>query len=143
MAQTALELIYNWRVVEKEGIIVGDDAHKISAANKIRLLLSLIKVPYVIPPGLKNLTAHVAKDPMDGPEIITEIRNAIIHSREVTRKKLDTISPLAKHEALQLCIWYIELAMLNILDYHGEYHNRCSGEMVGLKGIQKVPWATN
>lgn len=51
LAQTALELIYNWFVVENKGIIVGADATNISASNKIRLLLNQLNVNFEVPPS--------------------------------------------------------------------------------------------
>jgi hypothetical protein len=139
MAQTALELIYNWLLIEKEKIIVGKDAETISAANKIRLLLSRMKIPYEAPVGLNNLHAYIKKnttksEPLDAPEIVVQIRNAIVHSQIEKRRKLSVIPVVVKVEALRLCLWYIELSLLNILHYTGKYNNRCDGIM------QDVPW---
>ncbi|MGZ4097448.1 MAG: hypothetical protein ACXVNM_01130, partial [Bacteroidia bacterium] len=40
MAQTDLELIYNWLLVETNELLIGKDASNIAASNKIRLLLA-------------------------------------------------------------------------------------------------------
>ncbi len=142
MAQTALELIYNWLLIEKEGILVGKDAENINAANKIRLLLSRINIPYDVPITLKNLHTYFtkSKDAVDAPEIIVQIRNAIVHSQMERRKALSAIPDRAKYEALQLCLWYIELSLLNIFGYTGDYFNRSLGAKFSEGGKQTVPW---
>ena len=67
---------------------------------------------------------------IDAPEAVVQIRNAIVHSQEEKRAKLNKIENMAKYEALQVCIWYIEVALLKILDYKGDYTNRCSEQIV-------------
>lgn len=142
MAQTALELIYNWWIIEQKKMILGKDSENISASNKIRLLLSQLNINYEIPPGFTHLqnfldtTDNVA----DAPEAAVYIRNAIVHSQEEKRKKLSQIHYRAKYEALQLYIWYIEMALLRILDYNGQYYNRCSIEMYSRQTEEFVPW---
>lgn len=139
LAQTNLELLYNWLVIEKLGMLEGKDSAGIAAANKIRLLLSTIKVPKQIPKDFTSLLG--AEKAKDGPEIITIIRNAIVHSQEEKRRKLKAMSPDVKIEALYLSLWYVELSLLFILDYKGVYINRCkkAPSVVAAGGI--VPWA--
>lgn len=142
LAQTALELVYNWWIVENKKMILGKDSENISASNKIRLLISQLNVPSNIPTAFielqkfKDTTDNVA----DAPDSIVYIRNAIVHSQEEKRKKLSSIHYKAKYEALQVYIWYIELTLLCILDYNGEYFNRCSKEVYAIKAEQHVPW---
>jgi hypothetical protein len=138
MAQTALELIYNWLLIEKKKIIIGKDSENLSAANKIRLLLLQLNASYDVPVSYENLKAYTLqnKDIIDGPDVITNIRNAIVHSQEEKRKKLSKINDSVRHEALGLSIWYVELSLLYILNYQGKYHNRCSNEEE-----QNIPWA--
>ena len=142
LAQTALELVYNWWIVENKKMILGKDSENISASNKIRLLISQLNIPSNIPVGFtelqkfKDTTDNVA----DAPDSIVYIRNAIVHSQEEKRKKLSAIHYKAKYEALQVYIWYIELTLLCILDYNGDYFNRCSKEIYAIKAEQQVPW---
>lgn len=140
-AQTALELIYNWWIVENKKMMLGKDSDNISAANKIRLILSQINLPGSIPSTLTELQKFKkSRNAIDAPDAIVEIRNAIVHSRESNRRKLSEIDADAIGEALQVYIWYIELSLLCILEYNDRYFNRCSGELYEAKGIQKVPW---
>jgi len=142
LAQTALELVYNWWIVENKKMILGKDSENISASNKIRLLISQLNVPSSIPAAFAELQKFKdsTDNVIDAPDSIVYIRNAIVHSQEEKRKKLSAIHYKAKYEALQVYIWYIELSLLCILDYNGEYFNRCSKEIYAIKAEQQVPW---
>lgn len=144
MAQTALELLYNWFVVERKKLILGKDSENISAANKIRLLLSQLNILFTVPASFTKLNEFVDsnKDILDAPDAVVQIRNAIVHSQEEKRKKLSAIHYKAKYEALQLCIWYIEMALLRILDFDEKYYNRCSSEIFKNKAEEYVPWSS-
>jgi len=126
LAQTALELIYNWFIVEKKGILLGSDASGISASNKIRILLNQLNADFQVPTTLQNLTNYINSltEQIDGPESFVRIRNAIVHANEDKRRMLANVPLLARYEALQLGLWYIELAMLKILEFKGMYQNR-------------------
>lgn len=140
MAQTALELLYNWYVIEDKKMLIGKDSENINAANKIRLLLSQINLNYSIPKKFTSLNRFLkAEKLIDAPEAVVQIRNAIVHSQEEKRTKLNKIENMAKYEALQVCIWYIEVALLKILDYKGNYTNRCSEEIVNSAKREKLP----
>jgi hypothetical protein len=138
LAQTALELIYNWLLVEQKKLIQGKDSDSISASNKIRLLISQLHIDQSIPVDLMALSA--IENAGDGPEIFVTIRNALVHGQEKKRAELIKISLTAKYQALQLALWYIELSLLYILGYTGNYHNRTSKEKWKDTG-QPLPWA--
>ena len=142
LAQTALELVYNWWIVEHKKMILGKDSENISASNKIRLLLSQLNISGSIPTAFTNLKnfKDTTDNVDDAPDAIVYIRNAIVHSQEEKRKKLSTIHYQAKYEALQVYIWYIEMALLCILNYNGNYFNRCSKEVYAIKAEEQVPW---
>lgn len=140
LSQTALELIYNWLLVEKRRILVGGDALKIEAANKIRLILSELNVDAKLPPIYDELT-NINKDDSkllnDGPKAFVFIRNALVHGNEEKRRELRSIPHKAFFEAAQLACWYIELCILYILGYSGKYSRRGP-----LRSIceEVVPW---
>lgn len=142
LTQTALELLYNWLVIENKGLIVGKDTESISAANKIRLVLNTINVSYKVPDSLSNLTKLVSenKDIVDGPDSFVLIRNAIVHSQENKRKRLMEISVKAKHEALTLGLWYLELALLYSFKFEGRYRSRVSASKWAGSDEENVPW---
>ncbi|WP_461791467.1 hypothetical protein [Pedobacter sp.] len=91
-AQTGLELVYNWFLIEQKKLIIGSDASSLSASNKIRLLLSQLSIPREIPIELKNLKN--LPDTEDGPEVFTLIRNALVHGQEKKRRDLRDIGYL-------------------------------------------------
>lgn len=137
LIQTALELIYNWLIVERQKVIVGNDAEGLSAANKIRMIIFQLKISAEIPTAFKALAG--LPNVTDGPEAFTKIRNALVHGQETKRTELRKIDLKAKYQALQLGIWYVELALLFILDYKGNYRNRTDGNLWRNTGIL-VPW---
>lgn len=142
MSQIALELIYNWLIIEKKRLLIGKDAENISATNKIRLLLGQVKLNTEIPHALKDLIKFVNdnNELVDGVDAFVQIRNAIIHSQEEKRKKLTNIRYRVKYEAQQLSIHYIEYAILSILKYKGRYYNRCSGKLYGTEGEENIQY---
>jgi hypothetical protein len=142
MAQTALELLYNWFIIENKKLIIGKDSENINASNKIRLLLSQLNINYLVPPKFSHLQQFIDDNIqiIDAPDAVVQIRNAIVHSQEEKRKKLSEIHYLAKHQALQLCIWYVEMSLLAILSYNGKYSNRCSIESYSSNTVEDVPW---
>ncbi len=142
MAQTALELLYNWWIIENKKLIVGKDSENINASNKIRLLLSQLNISHSVSKSFTYLQSFIneSKDIIDAPDAVVQIRNAIVHSQEEKRKKLSAIHYRAKYEALQLCLWYIEMSLLCILDFDDKYFNRCSKELYASKAEEYVPW---
>lgn len=142
MAQNALELIYNWWIVEEKKMIGGKDADNISASNKIRLILSQMNVETGVPKDLAELGAlRIEEENRDGPGRIVQLRNAIVHSQKKKRVEYNAITPDAKHQGLRLSLYYIELALLKILAYNGTFVNRTKKTMLERKS-ELVPWVS-
>lgn len=131
MTQTALELIYNWLIIERKKLLIGKDGENISASNKIRLLLSQFSTDTSLSASNKNIKKFLDshQDIHDEIDLFVQIRNAIIHSQEDKRKKLSNIPHLVQYEVQQLGLWYIEVSLLNILKYKGKYKPRLSGKL--------------
>lgn len=144
MSQTAMELLYNWLIVENRKMLIGRDAENISASGKIRLLLSQLNIQTEIPDSLKYLKKWVSTDQgiKDAPDAIVQVRNAIVHSQLEQRTKLATMGKQEMNEALQLCLWYIELSLLYIIGYDDIYCNRCFKWADKDTDKQLVPWST-
>jgi hypothetical protein len=142
MAQVALELIYNWLIIEKKRLLIGKDGENISAANKIRLLLGQINLKTDIPNAFNSLKSFVNdnNELVDGVDAFTQIRNALIHSQEEKRKKLTNINSKIKYETQQLSLQYIEYSLLSILNYKGKYYNRCSGKYNADEGEEYIQY---
>lgn len=134
--QTGLELVYNWFLIEQKKLILGSDASNIAASNKIRLLLSQLSIPREIPVESENLMKLA--DMEDGAEVFTVIRNALVHGQEKKRRDLRDIGSMERFEALELGLWYLELSLLHILGYKGNYKNRIKRGWFGLG--EPLPW---
>lgn len=142
--QTALELMYNWFVVEKNQLIRGRDCENLSAANKVRLLLSQVNGMNNDNINLENLKQFVRDNNSIHDEIdaFVEIRNAIVHSQKEKRLKLENISTIVKYEALEFGIWCLEISLLNILKFKGVFYNRCSRKLWAGEGEERSPLAS-
>lgn len=135
--QAALELLYNWLVVEQRQLIMGNDASGIAASNKIRLLLSQFNVSTGVPVSLTSL--HQFAEKGDGAEIIVWIRNCLVHGNKPKREDLVKVDLKVRNEALQLGLWWVELALLYILGYNEKYASRTRENKWRGEG-DYVPW---
>ena len=140
-AQIALELLC-WVMLREEQTILSEDGmEKLTAADRIRLLLSWSGIPLTIPSTLKKLTsAFAGVSGADGPSAVTEIRNRIVHPTKKNLAKLEEYDRLARFEAWQLTQWYVEMVMLKLFGYHGRYSNRLDFKF-GAGAYEKVPWS--
>lgn len=143
IGQATLELIYNWWLIEEQEFIKGPDVQNISAANKIRMILSNLSTEYEVPQKFTHLQDLINNDNniSDGPDVIVHIRNAIVHSQKRKREKISSFHHLVKYEVTHLLTWYIELAILKLLTYNQLYRNRCSLQKSLPNTVESVPWA--
>jgi hypothetical protein len=76
-----------------------------------------------------------ADGPADGPRLFTEIRNEIIHptKNRLSRDHDELV------DAWRLSLWYIELVLLRVLRYEGQYASRLL-ERRWEGDIEPVPW---
>lgn len=80
LQQAALERLAWVFLVEDKRNLSADGFHKLSAADKIRQLLSHLGISLGIPNRLTNLIQLANRQNwVDGPQAITEMRNAIVH----------------------------------------------------------------
>ena len=99
-SQIPLEMLASTIFVDEDSILDEDDFDKLTAWNKLQLLLHECGIPSEVPSVLGTLL-KVAKDdgkpkgekkadlkPRSGPKIATEIRNTIIHPSKKNREKL-------------------------------------------------------
>lgn len=108
-----------------------------SAARRIRAVLEDTGLNTVIPKCCKELRmVRKAKGLCDGPEILSEIRNDLVHAKMRTNVCLE-----AYLEARDLGQWYVELLLLRLFGYKGLYANRLAYEYEGRLEPEIVPWA--
>jgi hypothetical protein len=141
ISQTALELLFNWMIVEDKGIIKGSGAYGLDASNKVRLLLSTMNISTDIPREMNVLTKYTkGRATKDGPEILVELRNWLVHDKQKSRNEFKKIDPFIYIDASRLSIWYVELALLKMLGFNGKYVNRCKLSSES-GGIEFIPWS--
>lgn len=135
-----LELVTYWHLVTRQGLSAGA-FDKLPSADALRLFISSLGVPLDIPDaleGLHELAASKPKERWDGPQCVTAFRNGVVHppvrgNRDyLNDKKLQGEAALLGH-------WYLDLAVLRLLDYDGGYRSRIATK----PGAVLVPWASN
>lgn len=140
ISQSALEMFYNWLMVEKNKIIRGKT--NLSAANKIRLLLYRIGLNNEVPDKFSNLKKFLVNNKNnneeDAVDAVVLYRNAIVHGDYEKRVKLQSFTSAFKGEAKHLSIWYLELCILYVLGYNGRYNNRTTAKYIS--DSEEVPW---
>ena len=107
--------------------------------DKIRWLLSELGIAADIPPEAKDLQVYLnvrkryIPKPFDGPRAITYFRNSIVHptpeklTRSLGRATEKVPSEKAMRYAIILGRMYMELAILAVLKYEGNYTNPFNG----------------
>lgn len=143
IGQVALELIFNWWVVEKKNFSGEGLSAKIRTERKIRAILKLLTIDPVIPSHFSSLTNYKEGygNLKDSCDTIVQVRNDLVHSDKSRSARL---SGYGHHqvikEAWQLNLFYIELALLRILGYNGNFYNRL-GSTENPDGFEQiVPW---
>ncbi len=146
--QAALELVFNWLVIEQLRMLEDDERTKLTAANKIRILIHLCNVKREVPanyPNFKKFCEQIkSKDTKeaDAPEGFVAIRNALVHSQKNKLATVSTLSMQTKLEAVQVGLWYLELGTLRLLKYKGLYNNRANEQNWTVYEVL-VPWMTD
>jgi hypothetical protein len=112
----------------------------LTAAQSTRHLLEWAGVATTIPESFPTLPARrEVEGPTDGPWFISEVRNRLVHPP----KRLDDPEwpdDIQLRAAWQLGTWYLEMALLRVFGYQGEYQTRLKlGRYVG--HLEPVPWA--
>ncbi len=134
-SQAALELL-SWTYCVLDRKMVSESAFRgrgLSASDKIRILVSSLGLPLHIPQNLTRLHSKPGKKWADSMDVITDIRNRLVHPGG-ERDFPDG----AYFEAWKLSMWYLELILLRLCQYSGRYSNRLSQRWVG--EVEPVPW---
>jgi hypothetical protein len=137
LGQNALELIAWVRFVEELQTRAAQDFNSLRASNRLRELIQWVAISPAIPAQLSTLSQEVQnRGWTDGPHAITEMRNSLIHPRR--RQALTTTPIRARIELQELVLWYVELALLRLIGFHGSYANRLGSKTMGV--VDPVPW---
>ena len=141
-AWTALETL-GWSVlVVQEGWLTADGHpdrgrggyEKLTAAERLRLLLKWAGLPNEVPGSLQKLRAKANdNDQWNSANVIAWTRNRVVHP-----DKHDQLTDGLSAEAWLLAMWFTELMILKVLGYDGYFRNRLSDE-----AVERVPWANS
>jgi hypothetical protein len=140
---SGLELLA-WAVLQRRQWLTKDGLGRLPAAGRVRLLLQWACIPVELPTQLGALAARrgrLGQPDMAGPELIFDVRNSLVHPPKQIEEP-EWPDPTELFEAWQLATWYLELAVVRLLGYQGEYRSR-----LRLEGwtydTKPVPWSTS
>jgi len=151
-SQITLELLA-YQICQEQQQLVSRQAfeERLSASDRIRISLLWAGIPVTIPPAMKELSACLKEvtetnsEPLDGPFIITYIRNVTVHGNAKRRQALSALHPYILGQAWQLSQSYVELLILRLLGYSGSYSPRFEADFRGgdprWERTAPVPWA--
>jgi hypothetical protein len=138
---SGLELLA-WAILGREDWLVDAGARRrLGTAANVRLLLNWASIPTAIPASLPTLERRLrasGKPEWGGPEVLFDIRNAMVHPPKRLAEPEWPDGDLL-FEAWQLGTWYLELALLRILGYEGPYWSRVRLGRPGTD-VEPVPW---
>ena len=143
VACSGLELL-GWAVLQRQQWLTRDGLGRLPAAGRVRLLLQWAGIPVELPSQFGALVARrgrLGQPDFAGPEVLFDVRNNLVHPpRRIEEPEWPGHSELL--EAWQLATWYLELAVIRLLGYEGEYASRLRlGGWIG--DTELVPWSTS
>lgn len=119
--QAALELIA-WLLIGEQREILGTAGfEQLPAADKLRLLSSLLRIPVLLPNWTPHLTKYCSDQNRkwnDTPRAATELRNSIVHPKN--RCTFYRAPERVRSEAKQLITWYLSLVRLRLFGFEGD-----------------------
>jgi hypothetical protein len=141
VACSGLELLA-WAVLQRHQWLTRDGLGRLPASARVRLLLQWAGIPVELPTQFGALAARrsrLGQADAAGPELIFDVRNNLVHPpRRIEAPEWPGHSELL--EAWQLVTWSLELAVLRLLGYQGDYVSR-----LRLGGwdfdTETVPWS--
>jgi hypothetical protein len=141
LAQVALDLLAWVDLVEAHGFYSRTAFDRMRAKGRMHALLGRMGVPIEVPDHMAELGAFCdASGFGNGPEVITWLRNSLVHSSDKKRGEMKSLEGMVWYQCSQLALQYLELALLWICGYRGNYARRA---FKGSKGEDEVlvPWA--
>lgn len=133
--QTALEMLSYVVLVEDESLLSQSEYDSRPANQNIRAFLKKCSIDNKIPES-----AHLPEDIIDffddGVDLLTYYRNSVVHPSK--RKRNIHLGFEDMWNTILLGVNYIELSILYIINYRGEYTNRFKDYCFG--DVEIVPW---
>jgi hypothetical protein len=139
LALIALEMLSWVLLVETHGPYSRTYFNNQELVWKLRMLLDHCGIPSGIPDHFTGLRCLCNPKDLDGPAVITYVRNALVHPKPKNREKTDSVDGGQRWECGQLTLQYLELVILAICGHSGFYRKRAwLGDLTGLE--VRVPW---
>lgn len=142
VACSGLELLA-WAVLMRRDELTSTQIASLSAGNITQRLLEHAGIPPYLPDAFEALRRRRDRlsEHKDGPGILFHVRNKLVHPpRRIDSPEWPTADEL--FESWLLATWYLELAILRILDYSGDYWSRLRlGQQP--RNLEAVPWAAS
>jgi hypothetical protein len=142
VATSGLELVSR-AVLRNELGISKKEFKRLEAGPACARLCEWAGIPTAIPASLPHLAdrlERVGEDGWGGPEIVFNVRSKLLHPPSNPKEP-----QWPKHQELvdawQLATWYLQMAILGLLDYRASFWSRLRlgrSEM----DTEPVPWAT-
>jgi hypothetical protein len=104
---------------------------------RIKAALDEAGISHEIPTSLDYLRedSKGTEHPLNGPKVITEFRNNMIHPKMSQRQRIS--SPTFQLQCLQLAIRFLEMLILHRLGYVGKAKDKADNDWIE----RDVPWA--
>ncbi len=139
LAQTGHELLA-WTLFVAEDPLTKDRFDKLPASDKLRSLLLRLKISLTVPSSLVCLSQlRKSEKWVDGPHAVTDIRNKLVHPTPKNLQRISSLSYDTLRDAHTLGLWYLELVLLYLFNYKGNYANRLPYNRYASQD-EPVPW---
>lgn len=136
--QTALEMISYVVLVETEMMYKDEEYDLHSSNSNIKTLMKKSGIDYSIP-CVEAFSGELREIFLDGVDLITYYRNSVVHPSK-SKRKFDFYFD-EMWNIILLGISYIELSLLSLINYKGEYTDRFKNSHFG--EVCQVPWNKN
>lgn len=134
--QMLLELLSFVLLVEDAAILGEDGYSKLPASDRITLLCSRSNQEVLVQYAhRKELEVFCGTNSISNVgELITALRNKLIHPTKKNRQYLDQVPNGVRHAAVYLGLQVASLTMLKVIEYRGTYYDIIGGD------AKVVPW---
>jgi hypothetical protein len=131
-----------WSVLQHRVGLSAAAEEMLNATDRLRQLLLWAGIPTALPngfPELPNRAQRLGRVSADGPASVIEVRNRLVHPPKTGVQHPEWPTNGEQREAWTLALWYLELVILRVLEYDGEYASRL--QRMGWVGTtEPVPW---
>ena len=136
LAQAGLEYLA-WVDMRLSGRMSRSQYKDLDAQQRLRVLLEDAGIPAAVPPDLDSLSQVAEEHDLDGPGVVTWVRNRLVHPKDPGEPyRLEGLV----WQAAQLLLEYGELLTLHRIGYRGRFARRYPpGRWAHL--AEPVPWS--